>query len=106
LQSLRLPDLPDYRFTLRSALQAQPECAQQQLKARLVVDDGQTQRIAIEQIATAELTPFALDLSDLRGRDFSLLYEIETAEPLKCGAVLWANPRIEFSLDSTQAARN
>jgi hypothetical protein len=103
LQSLSLPDLPDYRFTLHGALTADPACADQGIRARLIADDGQTQRIAIEQVATTELTPFALDLTDWRGRDFSLLYELDIAEPLTCGHVLWANPRIEFSLASAQA---
>jgi hypothetical protein len=98
LQSLSLPDLPDYRFTLRGALTADPACADQGIRARLIADDGQTQRVVVERVATTELTPFALDLTDWRGRDFSLLYELDIAEPLTCGHVLWANPRIEFSL--------
>ena len=97
-QSLELPDLPDYHFTLRGALSLESACADQSIQARLIVDDGQTQRIAIEQNASTDLVPFAIDLTDLRGRDFTLLYELETPEPLSCGHVLWANPRIEFSL--------
>ncbi len=104
LQSLRLPDLPDYRFTLRGALTADSACAEQSVKARLIVDDGRTERIVIAQLVTTEIVPFALDLTELRGRAFSLLYELETAEPLTCGHVLWANPRIEFSWASGQAA--
>ncbi|MFQ3535267.1 MAG: hypothetical protein SNJ58_05275 [Aggregatilineales bacterium] len=98
LQSPALPDLPDYRFTLRGALMAQPACAEQSIKARLIVDDGQTQRIAIERVATTDLVPFSLDLTELRGRSFSLLYELDISEPLTCGHILWADPRIEFSL--------
>ncbi|MCE7947103.1 MAG: hypothetical protein DYG88_06715 [Chloroflexi bacterium CFX4] len=97
-QSLELPDLPDYHFTLRGALSLESACADQSIQARLMVEDGQTQRIAIEQTASTDLVPFALDLTDLRGRAFTLLYELETPEPLACGHVLWANPRIEFSL--------
>jgi hypothetical protein len=97
-QSLALPELPDYRFALRGALTLEPACADQRIRARLVVDDGQTQRAAIDQIASAELTPFALDLSDLRGRAFTLRYELQRDAPLTCGHILWANPRIEFSL--------
>ncbi len=98
LQSSALPDLPDYRFTLRGALMAQPACAEQSIKARLIVDDGQTQRIVIEQVATADLVPFSFDLTELRGRSFSLLYELDISEPLTCGHILWADRRIEFSL--------
>ncbi len=97
-QSLELPDLPDYHFTLRGALSLEVACAEQSIQARLIVDDGQTQRIAIEQTASTDLVPFAIDLTNLRGRAFTLLYELETPEPLSCGHVLWANPRIEFSL--------
>ncbi len=97
-QSLALPELPDYRFALRGALALEPECADQRLRARLIVDDGQTQRVAIDHIASVELTPFALDLSDLRGRAFMLLYEVQSDALLTCGHILWANPRIEFSL--------
>jgi hypothetical protein len=96
-QALELPELPDYRFTLRGALSLAPACAEQRIQARLIVDDGQAQRVAIDQMASVELTPFALDLSDLRGRAFTLLYEVQDA-PLSCGHILWANPRIEFSL--------
>jgi hypothetical protein len=96
-QALELPELPDYRFTLRGALSLAPTCAEQRIQARLIVDDGQAQRVAIDQMASVELTPFALDLSDLRGRAFTLLYEVQDA-PLSCGHILWANPRIEFSL--------
>ncbi|MDW8299000.1 MAG: hypothetical protein RML95_06650 [Anaerolineae bacterium] len=104
MQSLALPDLPDYRFTLRGALTADAACAEQSVKARLIVDDGKTQRVAVEQTVTADLVPFALDLTDWRGRALSLLYEVDTSEPLTCGHVLWANPRIEFSLASAQTA--
>jgi hypothetical protein len=97
-QALSLPDLPDYHFTLRGALSLESTCADQSIQARLIVDDGQTQRIAIEQTASTDFVPFAVDLTDLRGRDFTLLYELETPESLPCGHVLWANPRIAFSL--------
>jgi hypothetical protein len=97
-QSLALPELPDYRFTLRGALTLEPACADQRIRARLIVDDGQTQRAAIDQIASDELTPFALDLTDLRGRAFTLRYEVRSDAPLTCGHILWANPRVEFSL--------
>jgi len=97
-QSLELPELPDYRFTLRGALTLEPACADQRIRARLIVDDGQTQRVAIDHMASVESTPFALDLSDLRGRAFTLLYEVQSDAPLICGHILWANPRIEFSL--------
>jgi len=91
-------DRPDYRFTLRGAMTLEPECADQRIRARLIVDDEQTQRVAIDQMASVELTPFALDLSDLRGQAFTVVYEVQSDAPLSCGHVLWANPRIEFSL--------
>jgi hypothetical protein len=97
-QAVELPELPDYRFTLRGALTLEPECADQRIRARLIVDNGQTQRVAIDHIASVELTPFALDLSDLRGQAFTLRYEVQSDAPLTCGHILWANPRIEFSL--------
>jgi hypothetical protein len=97
-QALELPELPDYRFTLRGAMTLEPECADQRIRARLIVDDEQTQRVAIDQMASVELTPFALDLSDLRGQAFTVVYEVQSDAPLSCGHVLWANPRIEFSL--------
>lgn len=104
LQSLVLPDLPAYRFTLRGGLTADSACAEQGVRARLTIEDGQSKQTVIEQTVTTEMVPFALDLTELRGRAFNLLYELETSEPLACGHVLWANPRIEFSLTSGQAA--